>query len=263
MNMHDKSMPSHCETAAKHVETILTGLSSGPTARKGRRLQRCLVVVLAMTLLCPPLFAGSIAATAKFSGTAPAPEELSMSADPTCASVHSGPVHSEAVAVNDNGTLKNVFVYVKSGAKAAPAPADPVVIDQQGCMYKPHVMGIQTGQALQILNSDGTLHNVHSMAEKSKQFNLGMPIKGMKLKKKFDTAEVMVKLKCDVHPWMSAYIGVVDHPFFAVSGDNGSASINDLPAGDYTIAAWHETYGEQAQDVTVGDGAVTIEFTFE
>lgn len=122
---------------------------------------------------------------------------------------------------------------------------------------------MQVGQSLEILNSDPTLHNVHSLAEKSKQFNLGMPIQGMKLKKKFEAPEIMVKLKCDVHPWMSAFIGILNHPFFGVSNDSGDFEIKDLPAGEYTIEAWHEKYGTQTQKVTVTDDApVSIEFAY-
>lgn len=211
------------------------------------------------------LFAGTVSGTIKFTGTPPEPEPISMNADPACAAFHPEPVYAQTVAVNENGTLKNVFVYVKSSleGKTFPAPAEPVVIDQKGCQYDPHVFGIQVGQDLEIRNSDATLHNVHSLAEKSKQFNLGMPIQGMTLKKKFENQEVMVKFKCDVHPWMSAYIGVLDHPYFSVSGSDGSFQIADLPPGDYVIEAWHEKYGAQEQTVTVTEeGPASVEFTF-
>jgi len=187
-----------------------------------------------------------------------------MAADPTCASLHSEPVFAETVIANSNGTLKNVFVYVKEGleGKTFPAPTTPVTIDQKGCQYHPHVFGIQVGQPLEIINSDSTLHNVHSLANQSKQFNLGMPIQGMKLAKKFENPEVMVKFKCDVHPWMNAHIGVLTHPYYGVSGDEGTFEIKDLPAGTYTIEAWHEKYGTQTQSVTVTDQPANVEFTF-
>jgi plastocyanin len=220
------------------------------------------IFVLVGFMITTPVFAGSISGTAAFSGTAPEMEQISMDADPTCLAANAGPVYTESVVVNDNGTLRNVFVHIKEGVTGGAVPKDPVVIDQKGCRYEPHVFGIQVGQALQIVNSDATLHNVHSLAENSKQFNLGMPIQGMKLKKKFDSTEVMVKLKCDVHPWMSAYIGVLTHSHFGVSGNDGSFSISDLPAGDYVVEAWHEQYGTQTQNVTVGDGDTAVEFTF-
>jgi len=220
--------------------------------------------ILNLLLASSVAFAGQVTGSVQFTGTAPAGEVISMAADPYCMTANPGEVVQEAVVVNDNGTLMNVFVYVKEGLEGATfdVPKTAVIIDQEGCMYKPHVFGIQTGQDLQIVNSDSTLHNVHSLAENSKQFNLGMPIKGMKLKKKFQNSEVMAKFKCDVHPWMSAFVGVVDHPYFATSGADGSFSINDLPAGDYTLEAWHETYGTQTQSVTVGDGAAEVSFTF-
>ena len=143
-----------------------------------------------------------------------------------------------------------------------PAPPEPVTIDQLGCQYHPHVFGIQVGQTLQILNSDNTLHNIHSLAEKNKQFNLGMPIQGMKLTKKFDQPEVMTKLKCDVHPWMHAYIGVLPHPFYGTTGEDGTFEIKELPPGEYTLEALHEKYGTQTQKVTVGEGSQTADFTF-
>jgi len=187
-----------------------------------------------------------------------------MNADPNCAALHNEPVKAETVIVNDNGTLRNVFVYVKEGVegKTFEVPQTAVTIDQKGCQYHPHVFGIQIGQAFEIINSDATLHNIHSLAEKSKQFNLGMPIQGMKLNKKFDQPEIMVKLKCDVHPWMSAYVGVLPHPFFSVTGTNGTFEIKDLPSDEYTIEAWHEKYGTQVQQVTVGEGAASVDFTF-
>jgi plastocyanin len=211
------------------------------------------------------VFAGSVTGKINFTGTAPQAEMVSMAADPACAGLHSEPVYTETVAVNLNGTLKNAFVYVKEGleGKTFPAPTEPVQLDQQGCWYKPHVFGIQVGQPLEIINSDATLHNVHSLAEKSKQFNLGMPIQGMKLKKTFENPEVMAKFKCDVHPWMNAYAGILTHPYFSITGDEGAFEIKDLPAGEYTIEAWHEKYGVQTQKVTVAEGApVQVEFTF-
>ncbi len=222
------------------------------------------LVVVATLFFSKSAFAGSVTGKVNFTGTVSQTASISMNADPVCASLHTAPAYEETVIVNDNKTLKNVFVYVKEGieGKTFPTPTTPVTIDQKGCQYAPHVFGIQVGQTLEIVNSDSTLHNIHSLAEKNKQFNFGMPLQGMKLTKKFDTPEAMAKFKCDVHPWMNAYIGVLPHPYFSVTGTDGTYEIKDLPPGEYTVEAWHEKYGTQIQKVTVTEGSTTVEFTF-
>jgi plastocyanin len=202
----------------------------------------------------------------KFVGEAPKPRLISMKADRQCDAIHGGKsVTAEDVVVNPNGTLKWVFVYVKEGVKGKyNPPSEPVVLDQQGCLYKPRVFGIMVGQKLEIRNSDPLLHNVHATPKKNKPFNIGQPVKGMKTYQTFNTPEIMVPFKCDVHPWMSAYAGVLDHPFFSVSNDKGEFEIKNLPPGTYTIEAWHEKFGTLTQTVTVKPGETKkIEFTFE
>jgi Carboxypeptidase regulatory-like domain len=198
---------------------------------------------------------GSASITGKivFEGAVPAAEKFKMSADAFCAKSHPGDVSREDIAIGKDKGLANVFVYVKSGINGTyPAPAAAATIDQRGCTYHPHVFGMVAGQSLEILNSDDTLHNIHSLPEKNEAFNLGMPVKGMKYTKKFDQPEVMIRIKCDVHGWMSAYCGVLSHPFFAVTAADGTYTIKDLPAGTYTIEAWHEKLGTQTQQITVG-----------
>ena len=209
--------------------------------------------------------AGTISGQASFQGTTPAAAAIKTEADPKCKLMHPQGLASDQVIVNSNGTLKNVFVYVKKGleGKTFETPKTPVVFDQKGCQYSPKVFGIQTNQTLEIVNDDDTLHNVHSLPKNSPQFNLGMPIKGMKLKKTFTKPEVMVKIKCEVHPWMAAYAGVLDHPFFAVTGEDGTFQIKDLPAGEYVIEAWHEKYGAQEKTVTVGAEDQNLAFEFK
>jgi len=199
-----------------------------------------------------------------FEGTPPKPVPIRMNADPVCLLQHKGGVTSEEVLVNPDGTLQNVFVYVKEGlgGQTFTAPTEPVVFDQKGCLYTPRVFGIMTDQPLQILNSDSTLHNVHSLPKASKEFNLGMPIQGMKLTKKFSSSEVMVKIKCEVHPWMAAYAGVLDHPFYGVTGEDGTFAIKDLPPGEYVLEAWHEKYGTQTAAVQVPE-TTEVSFTFK
>lgn len=206
----------------------------------------------------------SISGTVKFTGAPSKAEALNMSSDPACGASHSGGVSSDAVVVDPSGGLKWAFVYVKSGLAGTYAPPKtPVVLDQVGCLFKPHVFGVQVRQKIEIRNSDAILHNVHAMPTNNREFNLGMPMKNMKLKKKFKKPEVMVPIKCDVHAWMKCFAGVVDSPFYGVSGDDGSFSIAELPAGTYTLEAWHETFGTATQEVTVGDGeAKSIEFSF-
>ncbi len=210
-----------------------------------------------------PLGTASISGSIAFTGEAP--KRMRIRQGPECSELNPEPVRTEAVIVNDNNTLKNVFVYVKEGLEGHtfPPPAEPVVFDQRGCMYHPHVFGVQAGQTIKILNSDPLLHNIHALPEKNRPFNFGMPKKGDERERAFNTPEIMVKIKCDVHAWMGAWAGVVDNPYFAVSGDDGSFSIEGLPAGTYTLEAWHEEYGTQTMTVTVGDGeAATADFSY-
>jgi hypothetical protein len=211
--------------------------------------------------------AGVVKGMVKLEGAAPAQAKIKMDADPFCKAHHGANLPTaEGVVTNSDGTLRNVFVYVKEGlaGKTFTAPTDPVVIDQQGCTYHPHVMGIMVGQPLKILNSDATLHNIHSLPKNSPQFNLGMPTKGMEITKKFSAEEVMVRVKCDVHPWMESWVGVLSHPYYNVTGDGGTFEIKDLPEGTYTIEAWHEKFGTQTQSVTVKAGApAEVTFTFQ
>ena len=208
----------------------------------------------------------SLSGKVAFDGTAPKQKKIKTDADPKCAEMHAdNPLTSEEVVVNANGTLKNVFVYIKSGleGKTYEPPKTPVELDQKGCHYTPHVFGMMAKQPLKIVNGDDTLHNIHAMPTNSKEFNVGQPNKGMETLRTFGAPEVMVHFKCDVHPWMSAYVGVLSHPFYSVSGDDGAYSLKGLPAGDYEITAWHEKYGEQIQKVKLGDGdAKTVDFKF-
>ncbi len=205
----------------------------------------------------------TIKGSVKFTGTPPTPTRIKMDADPQCALQHKAPVNKPDVVVNSNGTLKHVFVYVKDGASTQTSTATKsVTLSQQGCLYEPHVFGVQVNQPLDIVNNDETLHNVNCKPTKSKPFNVAQPTKGMKTTAKFTAPEVMVKCVCNIHPWMAAYIGVVDNPYYGVTGDDGSFSLANVPAGNYTIEAWHEKYGTQTQTVSVKDGE-TKEMAFE
>ena len=200
-----------------------------------------------------PATAGSVTGIISFTGTAPARDVIKMAADPRCMP-EGGSASTEAVLVDTTGGLQNVFVYVKDGLGALrfSVPSEPALLDQKGCQYTPHVVGTQVGQPLVVINSDPTLHNVHAIPAANQEFNTGQPIQGMKHTHTFSTKEVMVPFKCDVHGWMRAYVGVLDHPFFAVTSADGTFSLKGLPPGTYTVEAWHETLGTQTQTVTIG-----------
>lgn len=220
--------------------------------------------ILLLTALCPAAAtAASVQGVVSYAGADP-DKPISMAADADCLVMHPEAVHTEKIVADETGHLANVFVYVKSGLPGGKfsAPAKAHLLDQKGCQYAPHVSGLMVGQELVIRNSDTTLHNVHAIPTANREFNQGQPFQGMESKKSFDKPEVMIRFKCDVHPWMSSYMGVLEHPFFAVSGVDGSFSIEDLPSGSYELEAWHEELGTRTQQVTVGDGATEVTFDF-
>jgi len=232
-------------------------------------------------------FNGQIAGRTFFQGEAPARKLIRMNQDAACATAKGNPAYSEEILLDygpdssptgvaaqisaEKLGLTNVFVYVKAGVpdsllsffKRRVGTMAPVILDQLSCRYAPHVFGIQVGQTLKILNSDPTFHNVHASAKKNQAFNLGMS-KVEKVKtRRFDRAEVMIPIRCNVHPWMSAYAGVVDHPFYAVTDTTGRYALPALPAGEYVIEAWHEVFGAQAQTVKITEAETkTLDFTF-
>ncbi|HUQ49363.1 MAG TPA: hypothetical protein VM056_01510 [Terriglobales bacterium] len=199
-----------------------------------------------------PAFAGTIAGVVKFDGTAPKAQPIDMSQDPACTFGNKAESLSEAFAVKD-GKLGNVFVYVKLGLPAGSfgVPQTPVVIDQKGCRYVPHVSGAMVGQTVQFLNSDPTMHNVHPDAQNNSPFNVTQTPKGEPIERKFSKAEMMMKVSCNQHPWMRMYLNVVENPFFAVTDAVGKFEIKGLPAGEYTLVAVHEKLGEKTIRVKV------------
>jgi hypothetical protein len=207
--------------------------------------------------------AGDITGKITLKGT-PKPE-LEIPLTPSCGKLNPNKVTTRHYVVGKDGGLANVFVYLKD-AKAAPATADSPTLDQNGCMYDPYVLGVVTGQKFKIKNSDPELHNVHATPKINKEFNFGQPIKDQVSEKSFDQAEVLVRMKCDVHPWMFAYIGVVDHPYFAISDKDGNFKISGVPDGKYTIVAYHlKTHGANAGVTQAIDvkGSAKQDFTVE
>jgi plastocyanin len=214
-----------------------------------------------------PATAGDVKGTVTVDGAVPKNEPIKMNADPVCVRENKTPQFQETYMVGSDGKLlANVFVYVKDGLGnyVFDVPTEPATIDQKECRYHPHVFGMRVGQPLQIVNSDPTLHNIHAMPKSNSEFNNGQPIQGMKMTHTFDKQEVMVPFKCDVHGWMNAYVGVVNHPFFAVTDKDGKFELKGLPPGTYTIEAWHEKLGTSTQSVTLGPkDSKEISFTFK
>jgi hypothetical protein len=194
---------------------------------------------------------GSISGKVTFDGTPPAPEKVKVGADPNCAKLHPAGLEKKSVDTAGGG-LAHAFVWVKAGVSGSyPAPSEPVLLDQQGCMYHPHVIGVQAGQPIKIRNSDDTMHNIHPRPTTNSEFNVGQARKGMESVRTFDKEELMIPVGCDVHPWMRSYVSVVGHPFFAVTKDDGTYEIKGLPAGEYEVEVRHEKAAATTQKVTV------------
>lgn len=206
----------------------------------------------------------TLAGKVSFSGTTAPPQKVKLAADPKCAALHPDGLELQPVKVKDGG-LADALVYVKSAlASSYPPPTEPVVLDQSGCEYHPRMVVVMVGQPLRIRNSDPTLHNIHPRPTVNREFNIGQPRQGMEATRTFDTPELLIPTACEVHPWMRAYISVLDHPFFAVTKDDGSFEIKGLPAGEYEVEAYHGKLKGQSQKVTVKDAeAATLNFTFK
>lgn len=221
-----------------------------------RKTALALAVGLIATAAWPgvALAASNITGTITFEGAVPNLKPLAMDADPACAKKHKGPVPSERLVLGKGNTMGNVIVWVSKGlpsGKTWPAPKTPVTLDQKGCQYVPHAQGIMVGQAYRILNSDGVLHNVHALPKVNQSFNLPMPPSMKEKTVTWTKPENVFQIKCDVHPWMSAYVGVFTHPFFAATGTDGKFTLSGLDPGTYEITAWHEVLGTQTATVTI------------
>lgn len=244
------------------LAVVMAGCGGGTQAPPAEQAQ----TEAAPAAAIDPATAGEITGKVIFEGAKPTMARIRMDAVPACTEATKEPVYSQEVEVNDNGTLRDVYVYVKEGVGDGtfPVPAEPVKLEQKGCTYHPHVLGMMAGQKIQITNDDPTNHNIHPMPASNREWNQSQPPGAPPLEQEFARPEVMIPIKCNVHPWMKAYVGVQKHPFFAVTGADGTFSIKGLPPGDYTIETWQEKYGAQTLKVTVGPKETkTADFTYK
>jgi hypothetical protein len=215
----------------------------------------------------PPVASVRLSGRVILEGSPPARRVVNTSKDPACATLHDGkPVLDEDLIVSDGGGVKNAFVYLRRGApkQSYPVPEQPAVLNQQGCMFQPRVQGVRVGQRLLVGNADPVTHNVRSFPVLNQAFNFGQPADTGARERIFEQAEREIEVQCDVHPWMHAYIFVMDHPYFSVSGDDGAYAIDGLPPGEYALESWHEKLGKQRKDVMISDSSpVDVSFTYQ
>jgi len=230
-------------------------------------LSRMFLILVAFSFLAAVSVShgGTITGSIGFEGKKPKRKKLRMGADPYCKSSHKKKVRNNSVMIKKK-KVQNVFVYIKSGLtdaqKSATKPSTNVVLNQSKCLYSPKVVGVQVGQQLKIINSDTTLHNVHAYSKNNSDFNQAMPQKGSSIERTFAKPEIGLRFKCDVHPWMEAFVNVMDHPFFAVSNKKGEFTIKDVPDGEYEVVAWHQKLGTQTAMVKVtGSAKVDLKFS--
>src|SRR5690348_7797390 len=197
--------------------------------------------------------AGSVAGIVKFDGLRPKMRAINMAAVPNCSKMHSTPAMTEDVVAGDSSTLQNVVVYLKGDFThySFDPPNSGVTMDQKGCSYNPHVLALLTGQRLQVSNSDQTTHNINAAPKRNPRWNESQSAGAFPFTEVFARAEIGIPVKCNVHPWMKAYISVFSHPYFQVTGEDGSFKIDNVPPGTYTLTAWHEWYGVKEQNITI------------
>ncbi len=235
---------------------------SETTAQPDQRAQEAVVPAFH----ADPVTAGSISGTIRYTGKRPARKAIDMGNDPACVEAHHGKAFDESLVVSSKGSLANVFIFVRGGleGKRFETPSFPVVVDQNGCWFQPRIIGIQTGQLFEVRNSDPVTHNIHPMAQINREWNHSQGAGDPPMARKFAKPEVMIRVKCNIHSWMHAFVGVVDNPYFAVSKEDGSYSIENLPPGTYLIGFWQEALGTQERQVTVAPHSNTqVNLTFK
>ena len=208
---------------------------------------------------------GTVRGTVKIGGNVPPPRKVRIQSDPKCEAMHAGVVLNESLVTDAVGNVQWAFVQVKSGPTGTPppAPAETVVLDQFRCVFVPHMVGVRVGQPVRVTSRDNLLHNVHGLPFENKEFNVALPQPGLDIVRTFDKPEVFV-IKCDIHPWMRACVGIVDHPFWAITNELGSYVIRDLPPGKFTLEVWHEMYKPVTRQVVVLPGGdVSLDFVLD
>lgn len=227
-----------------------------------RASKSCVAILIAT--LCPALmYGGTISGKITYTGTPVKQKPIDMSKEPSCAKQHATPVTTETVVTGANNALENVVVYISAGADDANAPAQAVTFTQKGCQYLPHVIALQAGQELKVVNDDQTSHNIHPLAKQNREWNKSQPPGSPAIEAKFDTPE-FISVKCNIHPWMHGWFAVLKTSHYSISSNGGGFALPNLPPGKYTVTAWHEDYGTQTQDVTIsGNETKTINFTFK
>jgi hypothetical protein len=231
------------------------------------RAKYCYIAGIVVVALSSFALAGDVSGKIKFEGTAPHMKPIDMAKEPVCQKEHNPPATIQAVVAGPNNALGNVLVYISKGlpaGKSYPTPSQPVTFDQHGCIYYPHVTALMVNQNFHVTNSDAVAHNVHPLAETNNEWNKSQPPGSGPIDKKFEKPEVVIPVKCNLHPWMRAYVAVFDHPFYAISDANGKFTIKGLPPGHYTITAWQESWGKQTAEVDVpAAGSKALDITFK
>ena len=223
-----------------------------------------LCLTIAMTVRGARQGGGIVGGKVTVEGMLAKPKTINMASEPGCAKMYPTPATSEDVVVGAGSALENVVVYISAGAPdESSSPSQPVTVVQKGCRFAPHVVVMQTGQAVQMINEDSTAHNIHPLASNNREWNKAEPPGTAPLSESFARPE-FISVKCNIHPWMHAYFAVLKTSHYAVTGDNGAFSLDNLPPGKYTITAWHETLGSQTQEVTItGNETVPVNFVFK
>ena len=221
-----------------------------------------LAIVAVSATANPRPSGGTVSGKVTYEGTPAKQKVIDMSKEPSCAKEHATPTTTESVVTGANNSLENVVVYISAGIPDDAAPGQSVKFEQKGCQYLPHVLPFQVNQTLEIVNDDQTSHNIHPLPRVNREWNKSQPAGSPPISEKYDKPEFIL-VKCNIHPWMHATFAVMKNSHYSISR-NGSFSLPDLPAGKYTVTAWHESYGEQSQEVTIGSGEnKTVNFVFQ